>query len=83
MKTKTRKVARLMIARNRLGMTAEELGKRLGKSRLSVERWENLKQRPHLNTAIRLGIIFGMPITDLFEPVEIDATNFCDEAQGL
>ena len=56
---------RLFFARSHKGMSQQELADRLGVHRVTVNRWEQSRQYPPLDVALRLAALLGMRLDDL------------------
>jgi transcriptional regulator with XRE-family HTH domain len=69
---------RITVTRRRLGLTCEELGRRLGVSGKTVARWESGQNDPPFQKVARLAHLGRVPLEWLAEPVESpDATSGC------
>jgi len=51
--------------RDRLDLSVEDLGKKVGAGPYSVMRWESGQRVPRMDYAVRLADLFGCKITDL------------------
>ena len=56
--------------RKELGLSQEELGKRCGVSRQTINAIENNKYDPTLALAFQLSRVLGVPVDGLFQPEE-------------
>lgn len=64
---------RLAQARERAGLTAKELGERLGVQQLAVYRWESRDRTPEAAMQARIAEALGTTVTVLFPRTEQEA----------
>jgi transcriptional regulator with XRE-family HTH domain len=57
------------------GLTAEELGSRLGANGAQVSNWNTGKKRPRLDTAVRIARELGVSLHSLAEALGLDVTG--------
>lgn len=53
--------------RDRLGLTQDELGEKVGQTGSSVSKWESGDSKPRTSTLRKLAEIFGVSVSDLIE----------------
>jgi DNA-binding XRE family transcriptional regulator len=72
---------RLWIARKRLGLGQKNVARLLGHGTTSViSEYETGRVLPGLRTAIKLSVIYGMPVPELFGPL---LHEVCDEVEAV
>lgn len=71
---KTRKVLRLRALRREREMSQTDLGRRVGLRTASICDIEKGRQQPSLKTARDLAAVFGVPVEQLFDYVEVPAS---------
>ena len=55
----------LKAARVNVGLTQEEVAKKVGKKRNTIQNYENGKSSPDIETGKKLAALFGMSVDDL------------------
>lgn len=73
MRQKTRTVMRLRMLRRQREMTQGQLATRVGVRIATICEIERGRQTPSLDTAKELSAVFGIPVEQLFEYVEVPA----------
>lgn len=58
---------RILMLRERMGLTQEDLARKLQVTRQTINAIENNKYNPTLELAFRLAIFFGCAIEEIFE----------------
>ena len=56
----------LLKIRERMGYSAEKLGKLLGVNDTVIHQWESGEKEPTLSQGLLLGRLYGVPVDDLF-----------------
>ena len=71
---------RLMELRRRRGYSQEELGEKIGVSRLAVSKWERAESSPDIDNIIALSKLYGISIDELLDSEKpVEETNFSPE----
>ena len=68
--------AKLKEARDASGMTAEQVGEKVGKSHKTVYSWESGQGQPDADTLVKLCRIYNMNIADFYDAKRITSDDF-------
>lgn len=68
---------KLIVSRNKAGLSQMELAERLGVSRQAVSRWESGQSKPSTERLLALGVLYGVSIDQLLNTgnVEVPAAK--------
>lgn len=69
---------RLREGRNRNGLTAAEVGERVGKSAKTIYSWESGQGQPDADMLIKLSRLYGMHVSDFYSVSDSADSNWVD-----